>query len=92
MLRQISQLEHVVKDKIFRFVCDQDAPIEFIKEALFQMQKFVGQVEDAAMAHQKMVEDAKAPVPESESEPQAEPEAEKVIPINEGEAHVNTEQ
>jgi hypothetical protein len=52
MLKQISQLEHIIENRPFRFICDHDAPIHFVKEALFQMQKYIGQVEDYAKAQQ----------------------------------------
>ncbi len=47
MLKNLAQLEVAVEQKIFRFQCDLDAPTHFIKEALFQFQKYVGAVEDA---------------------------------------------
>lgn len=52
MLKNLCQLEHVVSDKICRFICDNDTDINIIKEALFQFQKFIGTVEDAAKAQQ----------------------------------------
>lgn len=64
MLKQISQLEHIIENRAFRFICDHDAPIHFVKEALFQMQKYIGQVEDYAkqQAEQNKVESISTPV------------------------------
>lgn len=45
MLKNIVKLECVVEDKVFQFICDNDAPIEHVKEALFQCQTYIGQVE-----------------------------------------------
>ena len=52
MLKNLAQLEANVEGKAFRFVCDNDSAIGSIKEALFQFQKFIGQMEDAAKAQQ----------------------------------------
>ncbi len=46
MLKTIARLEFVVMDRIYHFVCDNDSPIDHIKEALFQCQKYVGALED----------------------------------------------
>ncbi len=48
MLKNLHQLEHVIENKVCRFTCDNDTPIVFIKEALFQMQKFIGVAEEQA--------------------------------------------
>lgn len=56
MLKNIVRLEFVILDKVYHFTCDSDSPIEHIKEALFQCQKYVGSVEDqikAQMAQKK---------------------------------------
>jgi len=52
MLSNLVQLAHQIENKVCRFICDNDTPIHFIKEALFQFQKHIGQVEDAAKAQQ----------------------------------------
>jgi hypothetical protein len=76
MLKNLSQLEHIIEGKAFRFICENDAPIHFVKEALFQFQKYIGQVEDYAKAQQ-----AAAPIVEEKKEDQ------KIEPIQEA-AHV----
>lgn len=53
MIKNIVQLEHLIENKAFRFICDNDAPLHFIKEALFQFQKYIGQIEDAAKQQQQ---------------------------------------
>lgn len=50
MLKNISKLEVVIGEKVYQMICDSDSPLEHVKEALFQFQKYVGQVEDAIMA------------------------------------------
>lgn len=50
MLRNVSKLEMVIGEKVYQMFCDADSPIEGVKEALFQFQKYVGQVEDAITA------------------------------------------
>lgn len=77
MLSNLAQLTHVIEGKVFNFSCANDAPLAFIKEALFQMQKYVGQIEDAAIAQKKAAEEEKAaqvavepaPVSEAPKEP-----------------------
>jgi hypothetical protein len=56
MLKSLAQLEYIIENKVFRFTCDNDASTLFIKEALFQFQKYVGQIEDAAKAQQEASE------------------------------------
>ncbi len=59
MLKNIVKLEFQVLDRVYHFLCDNDSPIEHIKEALFQCQKYVGSLEDqikAQMAAQKSAE------------------------------------
>jgi hypothetical protein len=46
MLKNIVKLEIMLADKIYQFLCDNDSPLEHIKEALFQCQKLIGQIED----------------------------------------------
>jgi hypothetical protein len=50
MLKNLAQLEHEIDKKVCRFICDHDTPIQFIKESLFQFQRYIGQAEDLAKA------------------------------------------
>ena len=56
MLSNLVQLAHQIENKVCRFICDNDTPISVIKEALFQFQKYVGAIEDAAKAQQAQKE------------------------------------
>lgn len=62
MLKNLCQLEHTVENKACRFICDHDTPIHYIKEALFQFGRYIGQLEDTAKA--KMEEQSKADLQE----------------------------
>ena len=53
MLKNISQLESVIEGKVHHFLCDSDSPLTHVKEALFQFQKFVGQIEDNIKSQQE---------------------------------------
>lgn len=53
MLTNKAQLQCTVNDKIGLFFCDQDTPIPVAKEMLFQFQKFLGHIEDAANKEQE---------------------------------------
>lgn len=59
MLKNISQLEVKIEDRIYHFLCENDSPITHVKEALFQFVKFAGQIEDAAKSAQNEAEKAK---------------------------------
>lgn len=68
MLKNLSQLEHVIEDRICRFICDNDTPIHIAKEALFQFQKYIGQIEDAAKSQQEQSEKKVEPIEEPPKE------------------------
>jgi hypothetical protein len=61
MLTNLSQLEHIVENKVCRFICDNDTPIHFVKEALFQFQKYIGQLEDQAKQQQEAAKQVTPP-------------------------------
>lgn len=61
MLKNLSQLEHIIENKICRFICDNDTPIHFVKEALFQFQKYIGHLEDQAKQQQEAQKQAEPP-------------------------------
>lgn len=48
MLKNVSQLEVLIDQKSYRFICDIDSPTTHCKEALFQFNKYIGQIEDKA--------------------------------------------
>jgi hypothetical protein len=50
MLKNISSLELIIENKFYRFYCDADSSLPHVKEALFQFQKFIGNIEDQANA------------------------------------------
>jgi hypothetical protein len=52
MLKNISQLECKINDKLYHLTCDNDSPLEHVKESLFQFQKYVGHIEDQIKAQQ----------------------------------------
>lgn len=67
MLKNLAQLEHVVSGKAYQFVCAVDAPIQDVKDALFQFLKYVGNIEDQAKAQAAAA--APAPAPEAPEVP-----------------------
>ncbi len=74
MLRQGFHLEYKVDDKSCRLITDNDASLDFIKESLFQFQKYVGQIEDNIKLKQeeekKKAEDDKKKSEEEKSDDQ----------------------
>lgn len=53
MIKNISRLECLVKDKAYQLTCDMDSPLSDVKEALFQFQKHIGQLEDHIRTQQE---------------------------------------
>lgn len=76
MIKNISKLECIVNEKPYQLLCDMDSPLECVKEALFQFQKYIGQIEDQVKAQQEQ-EQKKS---EDENVPQEEAE---IVPISE---------
>jgi hypothetical protein len=74
MLKNIIKLEFQIGTKVYHFLCDNDAPIEHAKEALFQFMKYMGQVEDHL----------KAQLEQSEAKKKADEEKNKIESIAEG--------
>ena len=68
MLKNTSQLTCVIEDKIYQFICDQDSPIEKVKEAMFEFIKFVGNIEDNHKAQIAAAEAQKEAAEEAEVE------------------------
>jgi hypothetical protein len=71
MQKMLTQLEFKVAEKVYHFVCDPDSPIEHVKEALFQIGKYVGAIEDAIKAQQ--AKDAQSKTEELSKQPANEP-------------------
>ena len=76
MLKNLTQLEHAISGKIFRFSCDIDAELPMVKEALCQFMKFVGNIEDQMKTQSATVNPETSPVvPPQEIKPE-QPKAE----------------
>lgn len=50
MLKNISQLECKVGEKVYHFLCDMDSPLDHVKEAVLQFLKYIQQIEDQVKA------------------------------------------
>jgi hypothetical protein len=66
MLKNIVKLEFMIADKVYHFLCDNDSPIEHLKEAIFQMQRYIGQIEDNAKAQLAAQKEAEEKKPEDD--------------------------
>ena len=71
MLKNISRLEVKVNEKTYQFSCDMDSPVNDVKEALFQFQKYMGQLEDhiKAQLEERKTKENITPISESQDEP-----------------------
>lgn len=56
MLKNIIKLECKIGEKMYQLLCDNDSPLEHLKEVLFQFQKYVGQIEDNIKAQREKLE------------------------------------
>ncbi len=54
MHKIMCKLESVIEGKVGHFILDHDTPLHIVKEMLFQFQKYLGQIEDAAKAQQEL--------------------------------------
>lgn len=67
MLKQQAELQHTIGSRVYRLLCDNDAPTHEIKESLCRFIHYIGQIEDHAIAQQRQEQDQK----EAAAEPQA---------------------
>lgn len=63
MLRHTVQLDTNINGNTYMFICDQNAPIEHVKEALAEIMSKVMAIEEKIMAANKQVSEA---VPQEE--------------------------
>ncbi len=56
MIKNLVGIEFKAEDRIIKLICDNDCPLTHLKEALFQFQKYVGQIEDQIKISQEKVE------------------------------------
>lgn len=66
MLKNLCQLECVIDNMSVRLLCDNNTPLPALKEALFQFQKYIGAIEDAAKAQQEQVKAEESSIQSSE--------------------------
>lgn len=52
MLKNIAQINEVINERNYTFLCDNDSPTIDIKEFCYRLMKFVGQIEDQAKVQQ----------------------------------------
>jgi len=68
MHTNISKLQIKLGEKDYTFLCDIDSPLDAVKEALFQFQKYIGHFEDSIKAKLKEQQEKE----QSKVEPMAE--------------------
>lgn len=76
MLKNLSSLQHKVGDKIYHLICDQDSPLEHVKESLFQFLKYCGQVEDQIKAQEEQKKLDEQPAAQEDSKVEEMPQQE----------------
>jgi len=50
MLKNLAKLEIILENRTYQLLLEADSPLQHVKEILFQFQKYIGQIEDAAKA------------------------------------------
>ncbi len=53
MIKNITKLEVKINGRDYQLMCEIDSPIPDVKEATFQFQKYIGQIEDNLKAQQE---------------------------------------
>ena len=53
MLKQLSQLEHKIEERLYHFHCDPNAPLEHVEDALFQFISYVRKIKEAVKMQQE---------------------------------------
>lgn len=53
MIRNVVKFEAKINDKTYELFCDSSSPLADLKEALFQFQKYIGQIEDDIKSQQE---------------------------------------
>jgi hypothetical protein len=53
MLKQLSQLEHKIEERIYHFLCDPNSPLEHVEESLFQFISYVRKIREAVKVQQE---------------------------------------
>lgn len=71
MLKNLSKIELTIDNRLYQLLCDNDSPLHHVKEALFQFQKYIGQIEDQAKKQQEAIKVEENPNPDiSPEQPQ----------------------
>jgi len=72
MLKNISQLQHKIGEKMFRLQCESDASLVDVKESLCHFIKYICLIEESIKAIQSQKEAEKAADPKTEDNPDRE--------------------
>lgn len=70
MLKNICKLECIVNEKSYQLLCDMDSPIECVKAALEEFQKYVLNIEENIKAQMKEKDEANEPLDSLEEKPE----------------------
>ncbi len=68
MLKNIVKLELQLAEKTYQFLCDNDAPLEHIREILARLQAYINECEENAKAQLAAQELVKEQPPEIQGE------------------------
>lgn len=60
MLKNLSSLVHTIGDKTYHFICDHDAPLDHVENALFHFLTYVRQIQESVRAKQAEAKESKA--------------------------------
>lgn len=59
MIKNLTAFQTQIEDKAYSFYCEPTSTINHVKEALFQISKMIGQIEESIAAQQKAAEEKK---------------------------------
>ncbi len=75
MFKNVLKTEFKFGERVYNFICDNDAPTNEVKEVCYQLLKYCGQIEDAIKAKE---ESENTPPVENQTPIEDQPPAEKV--------------
>jgi len=71
MIKQITQLEHVIGDRVYNFACNPQSPINEVREALYKFLGYVDAIEKQIAEQEKQKAAETPPVEAPPEEPKA---------------------
>lgn len=63
MLKTIARMEYTIEGRVYHFTCENDSPLNHVKDALMKFVQCAGQIEDQVAAIEKAKAEKAAETP-----------------------------